>query len=63
MARSRVWGRPEPQRSAMARDDGTPVQVGDWWWVENGQVHFAPPATDIPNRLYGATINHEGDAV
>jgi hypothetical protein len=22
-----------------------------------------PPDQDVPNRLYGATINHEGDAV
>lgn len=43
-----------------------------WWWVENGRVYFeesAPispeawAARDVPNRLYGATVNHEGEAV
>lgn len=68
----------------MRRDDGTPAQVGDWWWIENGVVHFARPegplraaavATDpvmdavgcalftTPNRLYGAQLNTEGDAI
>lgn len=48
----------------MTRDDGKPAQVGDWWWIENGLVYFAPsPSATVPNRLYGAEVNEEGEVV
>lgn len=73
------------RHQSLRRDDGSPVQIGDRWWVENDRLHFAAPvkpqpfdpdehwqllpayekqlAQEVPNRLKGTTINHEGDAV
>jgi hypothetical protein len=45
------------RRSKFERMEGLVVRA------PTGRNRIARMARDVPNRLYGATINHEGDAV